>query len=145
MSFWANVFLGNCPSGQMSSGQMSFWANIFLGKRPSGQMSFWANVFLGKLLMGKRLMGKCPSGQMSFWANVFWADVFWANVVLGKCRVTLVYELLHGTCAYPTIYWNNLTDSVSFNNSNTHIQCVSLTLASAVQDLLRRTEAKGRF
>jgi hypothetical protein len=23
---------------------MSFWANVFQGKRPSGQMSFWANV-----------------------------------------------------------------------------------------------------
>jgi hypothetical protein len=110
MSFWANIFLGRCPSGQMSSGQMYFWANVLLGKRPSGQMSFgqimsfWANVFLGKRLMGKRLMGKCPSGQMSFWADVFWANVvlgkcLWANVsgqmslgkcCMGKCLVTLL-------------------------------------------------------
>jgi hypothetical protein len=80
MSFWTNVFLGRCPCGQMSSGQMSFWANVLLGKRPSGQMSsgqmsLWANVFLGKRLLGERLMGKCPSGQMSFWANVVWANV----------------------------------------------------------------------
>jgi hypothetical protein len=58
--FWANVLVGKCLSGQMSkglsgqmsSGQMSFWANVFLGCCPSGQMSsgqisFWANVFLG--------------------------------------------------------------------------------------------------
>jgi hypothetical protein len=85
--------LGKYPCGKMMSkrpsGQMSFWANVFLGKRPSGQMSsgqmsFWANVFLGKCLLC--LLGKCRSGQMSFWANVFWANVFWANVVLGKCR-----------------------------------------------------------
>jgi hypothetical protein len=90
MSFWANVFLGRCPSEQTSSGKMSFGANVLLGKRPfgkmsSGQMSFWANVFLGKRLLGKCIMGKCPSGQVSFWAKVFWADVLWANVVLGKC------------------------------------------------------------
>jgi hypothetical protein len=112
MLFWANVFLGKCPSGQMSSGQMSLWANVLLGKRPSGQMSsgqmsFWANVFLGKRLLGKRLMGKCPSGQMSFWANVFWANVFSANVSgqmflgkcrmgkcrMGKCRVTVIHTV----------------------------------------------------
>jgi hypothetical protein len=70
MSFWANVFLGKCPSGQVSSGQMSFWANAFLGKclmgkclsrqMSYGQMSIWANVFLGK----------CLYVQMLFWANV---------------------------------------------------------------------------
>jgi hypothetical protein len=64
MSFWANVFLVKCPSGQMSSGQMSsgqmsFWANVFLGKCLSGQISLWANVFLGKRRMGKCRMGKC--------------------------------------------------------------------------------------
>jgi hypothetical protein len=73
MSFWANGFLGRCPSGQMSSGQMAFWANVLLGKRPSGQissrqMSFWANVFLGKCLwenvrLGKCCMGKCRKGK----------------------------------------------------------------------------------
>jgi hypothetical protein len=97
MSLWANVFLGNRLSGQMSfwanviwtnvflgkylSGQMSFWANVFLGKclsgkMSSGQMSFWANVFLGKFCLGK-----CPSGQMSFRANVS------RQMSLGKCRM----------------------------------------------------------
>jgi hypothetical protein len=103
MSFWANVFLGKCPSGQMSSGQMSFWANVFLGKcllgkcisgqMYSGQMYFWANVFLGKRLLHKRLMGKYLSGQMSFWANVFWADVFWANVIWAN--VVSPYFIFH--------------------------------------------------
>jgi hypothetical protein len=37
--FWANVLLGNYPSGPISSGQMSFWANVF-----------WENVVLGKCL-----------------------------------------------------------------------------------------------
>jgi hypothetical protein len=96
ISFWANVFLGRCPSEQISSGQMSFWSNLLLGKRPSGQMSsgqmsIWANVFLGKRLLVKRLMGKCPSGQTSFWANVFWADVLWANVVLVSGRPNRVF------------------------------------------------------
>jgi hypothetical protein len=68
MSFWAIVFLGKRPSGQMSSEQMSFWANVFLGKCPSGpmsseQMTFWANVFLGKCLLGKCRLGKYLSGQ----------------------------------------------------------------------------------
>jgi hypothetical protein len=68
MSFWANVFLGRCPSVQLSSGHLSFWANVLLGKRPSGQMSsgqmsFSANVFLGKRLLGKGIMGKCVLGQ----------------------------------------------------------------------------------
>jgi hypothetical protein len=58
---------------------MSFWANVFLGKCLSGQMSFWADVFLGKCLLGK-----CRSAQMSLgkclWANFVWANVVWANV-----------------------------------------------------------------
>jgi hypothetical protein len=65
ISFWADVFLGKCSSGQMSSGQMSFWASV------AWASVFWANVFLGK----------CLSGQMSFWANVVWANVEWANVM----------------------------------------------------------------
>jgi hypothetical protein len=33
MSFLAIVFLGKCPSGQMSSGQISSWANVFMEKK----------------------------------------------------------------------------------------------------------------
>jgi hypothetical protein len=128
MSFWVNVFLGKCLSGQISfwanvfwvnvflgkclSGQMSFWANVFLGKcisgqmsfgqMSSGQMSFWANVFLGKCLLGKCLLGKCLSGQMSFWANVFWA-----NVHLGKC---LSGQMSSGQMSF----WANVSGQMSF-------------------------------
>jgi hypothetical protein len=102
MSFWAIVFLGKFPSGQMSSGQMSFWANVFLGKRPSGQMSsgqvsFLANVFLVKCLLGKCCLGKCLSGQMYFWANFFLGkcglgkcssgQTSYGQMSLGKCRM----------------------------------------------------------
>jgi hypothetical protein len=111
MTFWANVFLGKCLSGQMSSGQMYFWANVLLGIHPSGQMSsgqmsFWANVFLGKRLPGKPLMGKCPSGQMSFWANDFWADDFWANVVLDKCL---------GKCLWANVVWANVGSPTAYS------------------------------
>jgi hypothetical protein len=101
MSFWANVFLDKCPSGQTSSGQMYFWENVFLGKLPSGQMSsgqmsFWANVFWSNVFLVKCLMVKCLSGQMSFWANVFWA-----NVVLSKClRANLYGQMSFGQMSY---------------------------------------------
>jgi hypothetical protein len=85
------VFLGKCPSEQMSSGQMSFWANVFLGKCPSGQMSY---------------------GQMSIWANVFWAKVVWANVLLGKCCLG---KCPSGQTSYGQMYlgkclWANVTE-----------------------------------
>jgi hypothetical protein len=54
-SFWANVLVGKCLSGQMP----------FLGKCLSGQMSFWADVLLGKCLFWANvLLGKRPSKQM---------------------------------------------------------------------------------
>jgi hypothetical protein len=83
------IFLGRCPSGQISSGQMSFWANVLLGKPPSGQtcsgqtssgqMFFWANVFLGKRLLGKRLMGKCLLNRCLLGKCCF------RQMSLGKC------------------------------------------------------------
>jgi hypothetical protein len=79
MSFWANVFLGKCLSGQMS-----FWANVLLGKCLFGPMSFWANVL---------------------WANVLWEMSYeqmsiWANVVLGKCLLANVGSPLFGGDIY---------------------------------------------
>jgi hypothetical protein len=98
MSFWAIVFLGKCPSGQISSGQMSFWANVFLVKCLSGQMSLWSNVFWANVFMVK-----CLSGQMSFWANVVWA-----NVLLGKCRI--------GKCL-----WANVSEQMSYGQMSPFI------------------------
>jgi hypothetical protein len=73
MSFWADVFLGKCPSRQMSSGQMSFWANGIPGKATV----FWANVVWANVFLGKCL---------------FWANVVWANVLLGKrCMGNYLY------------------------------------------------------
>jgi hypothetical protein len=43
---------------------MSFWANVFLGNRLSGQMSFWANVFWANVFLSNVFLGKCPSGQI---------------------------------------------------------------------------------
>jgi hypothetical protein len=63
-SLWANVFLGNRLSGQMSFWAKVFWANVFLGKCLSGQMSFWADVLWANVVLGKCL-----------WANVVWANV----------------------------------------------------------------------
>jgi hypothetical protein len=72
---WATVFLGRCPFGQKSSGQMSPWANVFLGKCLLWANVFWANVFWANVLMGKHLYNQALSGQMSPWANVVWANV----------------------------------------------------------------------
>jgi hypothetical protein len=82
-----NVFLGKHPGGQISSGQLSFWANVFLGKclsgqmlsgqMSSGQMSFWANVFLGKCCLGK-----CPHGQTSY-GQMSWnrpSDAYYSSI-----------------------------------------------------------------
>jgi hypothetical protein len=55
------VFLGKCPSGQMSLGQIYLSAIAFLGKCPSGQMSSGQMSFVAKVSLGKR-----PSGQTSF-------------------------------------------------------------------------------
>jgi hypothetical protein len=98
---WANVFLGNCLSGQMS-----FWANVFLGNCLSGQMSFWANVvwanvfwanvFWANVFLGKRLFGQTLSGQMSPWANVVWANVS-GQMSLGKCRLGKCHGAVYNT------------------------------------------------
>jgi hypothetical protein len=129
MSFWANVFLGKCPLGQMSSGQIYFWANVLLGKHPSrqtssGQMYFWANVFLGKHRLGKRIMGKWPSGQMSFWANVFWADVFWANAILGK----YLFADVSGQMSYGQISCHPQEQSVNNPIANYFVQGIVLVI-----------------
>jgi hypothetical protein len=58
---------------------MSLWANVFLGNRHSGQVSFWANVFWANVFLGKRL-----SGQTFFWVNVFWANVFLGKCLSGQ-------------------------------------------------------------
>jgi hypothetical protein len=105
MSFLAIVFLGKCPSGQMSSGQISFWANVFLGKCPpvqmsSGQLSFWANVFLSNWLLGE-----CLSGQMSFWANVVGANVLLGKRRMGKClRGNVSGQMSYGQMSSNHIY-----------------------------------------
>jgi hypothetical protein len=92
MSFWAIVFLGNCPSGQMSSGQMSFRANVFLGKgllgkRRLGKWLLWANVILNKCHLGKRPSGQTLYGQMSL-GKCLWANVVGANVMEPIKRAT---------------------------------------------------------
>jgi hypothetical protein len=90
MSFWAIIFLGKCPSGQMSSGQMSFWANVFLVKfvlrdgrrdladRGDGSERVAHSCLAADVLhlapKKVRLLRdpfcQPASGQMSFWANV---------------------------------------------------------------------------
>jgi hypothetical protein len=68
---WVMVFLGKCPFGKTSSGQMSFWAIVFLGKCPSRQMSSEQMYFGANVLLGKCSSGQMSSGQISFWAIVF--------------------------------------------------------------------------
>jgi hypothetical protein len=104
MSLWANIYLVNRLSGQMSFWANVFWANVFLGKCPSGQtssgqMSFCANVLLGKRLLGKCLPGKWLSGQMAFWANVLLGhgQTLYGQMSLGKCLWANVMEPLSCT------------------------------------------------
>jgi hypothetical protein len=70
MFLWANDFLGNRLSGQMSFWANVFWANVFRKCRLHGQMSFWANVVWANVLLGERRMGKWlranVSGQTSY-------------------------------------------------------------------------------
>jgi hypothetical protein len=128
MSLWANVFLGNRLSGQMSFWANVFWANVFLGKCLSGQMSFWANVFWANVFLGKRLLskchlGKCLSGQMYFLANVVWA-----NDLLGKCRMS--------KCLWANVSEQMLCGQMSWNHSAPGLGNTNYLLLLRTIDLL---------
>jgi hypothetical protein len=94
MSFWANVFLGNC----------------LLGKRLMGK---YINVHLGKCLHGETLYGQMSTLKNVVWAYVYeqmsirrcrmgkclFADVVWANVIEPQKIYDAVWFCVHVTCA----------------------------------------------
>jgi hypothetical protein len=121
-AFWAIVFLGKRPSGQMSSCQMCFWANVFLGKCRSRQMSFWANVFWANVFwanvfLANVFLGKCLSGQMSYGQMLSRQMSFWANVFLGKCCLgkcpsgqTSYGQMSLDKCLWANVVWANVKE-----------------------------------
>jgi hypothetical protein len=119
MSFWANVFLVKCPSGQMFFWANVFWENVFLVKPPSRQMLFWANVFWANVFPGNCLSGQMFYGQMSFWANVFWANILWSKVHLGKCFYGQIFsgQMSSGQMSF----WANVPGQMSYGQMSCHL------------------------